>query len=254
MDSAARNFFALVGICAVLGAYAVWGFIAYVAIPLFGVNGGAFGRLAAACVPARAHPRRFTRNLRRPGGGTLRRQIAASRRLSRRHSGCGATADARAASGSEADRVSSGGWRWSTPRSRSPSSTASSCPESQSARASSKSSPHEELRAALEHERYHVRNLDPIPRPHGKGAERGILPPAVAEGAARPLRGGSRAGRRPARRARLWPSPAPRRSAEGAGRARLAPSRSVSASPREALTSWMRASPAWKPGECRHSP
>ena len=84
MDSPARNFLALVGICAVLGAYAVWGFVAYVLIPLVGAGGGAFGGLAAVCVA----PAVILAALLMVSAGlavkTLRGQMSASRHLSRR--------------------------------------------------------------------------------------------------------------------------------------------------------------------------
>ncbi len=163
MDSASRNFLALVGLCAVLGAYAAWGFVAYVAIPLFGSAGG----LAAACVL----PAIVLAALLAVSGGVavreLRRQLAASRHLSSRMR---ATAlplppELRAAAGStglvgRVVLVDSG----------EPFSFVYGVlvPRVAISRGFLEILTTEELRATLEHERYHVRNLDPFRAVTGK--------------------------------------------------------------------------------------
>ncbi len=161
MDSAARNFFALVGICAVLGAYAVWGFIAYVAVPLFGVNDGAFGRpFADGVLPALilAALLAISTGL---AAGVLRRQVAASRRLSRgiQASALPPTRELRAAA-MLTDLVG----RVALVDSGEPFSFVYGVlvPRVAISRGFLESLTAEELRAALEHEHYHVRHLDPF--------------------------------------------------------------------------------------------
>jgi len=160
MDSAARNFLALVGTCAVLGAYAVWGFLAYVAIPLIGIISGPFSRLP----PTGALPALILTLLLAVSVGlastTLHRQIAASRRLSRhiQASALPPTAELRAAAGrcglvGRVALVDSGEpfsfvYGFLAPRVAISGGFLDSLTP-------------EELRATLAHERYHVRSLDP---------------------------------------------------------------------------------------------
>lgn len=161
MDSAARNFFALVGICAVLGTYAVWGTIAYVLIPLFGVNGGAFGGVAAArFLPAviLAALLSISAGL---AAGTLRRQMSASRHLSRR-------IQALALSPTPELQVAAkltglvGRVVLVDSEERFTFVYGILVPRVAISQGFLEILTNEELRAALEHERYHVRNLDPF--------------------------------------------------------------------------------------------
>jgi Zn-dependent protease with chaperone function len=157
MDSATRNFLALVGICAILAAYAVWGFIAYVLIPLFGNSGG----LAAACVL----PVVILAALLTIAGGlaikTLCRQVFTSRHLSRRirAAALSPTPELRAA----AELTELGG-RVALVDSGEPFSFVYGVlvPRVAISRGFLEILTPEELRAALEHERYHVRSLDPL--------------------------------------------------------------------------------------------
>jgi hypothetical protein len=252
MDSAARNFFALVGICAVLGAYAVWGFIAYVAVPLFGADGGAFGRLSAAGVlPALILAALLAISIGR-AAGALRRQIAASRRLSRgvQAAALPPTLELRAAA-----RLTGLVGRVALVDSGGPFSFVYGVlvPRVAISQGFLNILTAEELRAALEHEHYHVRSLDPFRALTGKVLSEAffLLPSLKALRAryevARELAADRHAehvcGRRPLLGALLKGLEGPRWQESR----RLAP-------PWEALSSWMRASPAWKPGECRHSP
>ena len=167
MDSPTRNFSALVGICAVLGAYAIWGFIAYVAIPLFGINGVAFGRLAAACIaPAIILAALLGVSAWRTAE-TLWRQMSASRRLSHHIQELRLlpTPELRAA----AELAGLIG-RVTLVDSGEPFSFVYGVlvPRVAISRGFLELLTAEELRAALEHERYHVRNLDPFRALTGK--------------------------------------------------------------------------------------
>jgi Peptidase family M48 len=159
MDSAARNFFTLVGTCAILGAYTVWGLIAYIAIPLFSTNGGAFDSLAgvlSALILALV--------LLASGGltaATLRRQITASRHLSRRIEATGLPLTPKLGAAAElsglrgrvtlidAEDPFSFVYGFLAPRVAISSGFLDVLTK-------------QELRAALAHERYHVGNLDPF--------------------------------------------------------------------------------------------
>jgi Zn-dependent protease with chaperone function len=157
MDSPTRNFFAMLSIGGLLGSYAVWGFIAYVLIPFFGANDG----LAAACVL----PALVVAALLVVSAGlvvrTLRLQMSASRRLSRRiqSSALSPTAELQAA----AKLVGLQG-RVGVVDSGEPFSFVYGVfvPRVAISRGFLETLTAEELRAALEHERYHVRNLDPL--------------------------------------------------------------------------------------------
>jgi Zn-dependent protease with chaperone function len=167
MDSATRNFLALVSVCALLGAWALWGFFAYVLIPLLGISGGADRRLAAACVlPAIVLAALLAVSV---GSAvrTLRRQMSASRRLSRR------IRAAELSPGTElAAAVTLTGLdgRVALVDAEEPFSFVYGAlvPRVAISRGFLESLTAEELRAALEHERYHVRNLDPLRALTGK--------------------------------------------------------------------------------------
>jgi hypothetical protein len=161
MDSPARNFSALVGICAVLGAYAVWGFIAYVAIPLFGVNRGAFGRLTTTSVmPAIILIGLFAVSI-GSAGAALRRQISASRRLSVRIQTLALPPTLELRGAVELAGLTG---RVTLVDSGEPFSFVYGVlvPRVATSRGFLELLTAEELRATLEHERYHVRNLDPF--------------------------------------------------------------------------------------------
>lgn len=161
MDSATRNFLGLVGISATLAAYAVCGLVAYVLIPFLGLRPEALARLGPACLlPAvllvavvGVSAGRVSR--------TLVRQMLASRRLVhwvRAHTlpappellaaVQAAGLDGRASMVDSSEQFSFV-YGVVTPR------VAISLGFLESLTA-------EELHAALEHERYHVRHLDPL--------------------------------------------------------------------------------------------
>jgi Zn-dependent protease with chaperone function len=161
MDSPTRSFFALVGVSATLAAYAACGLIAYVLIPLLGLSQGALVRLGPACLfPALALIALVATSV-GSAARTLGRQLSASRRLAHRVQALALRPPpellaAARASGLE-DRlalVDSGEWvsfaygvlvpRVAVGRDFVERLTAG------------------ELRAVLEHERYHVRHLDPL--------------------------------------------------------------------------------------------
>jgi Zn-dependent protease with chaperone function len=160
MDSAARNFLTLLSICVVLGAYAVWGFIAYVAVPFIGVSDDAFGRLPlAGALPALILALLLAVSI-GLAAKTLRRQITASRRLSRHVQAAALppTPELRAATERsgllgrvalvDSDEPFSFTYGFLSPRVAISRDFLESLSE-------------DELQATLEHERYHVRNLDP---------------------------------------------------------------------------------------------
>lgn len=167
MDSPTRNFLALVGVCALLGAWALWGFFAYVLAPILGISGGADSRLAAACVL----PAIGLATLLGVSVGiavrTLRRQMSASRRLSHRIQAgeISPTPELRAA-------VAASGLagRAALVDAEEPFSFVYGVlvPRVAISRGFLESLSAEELRAALEHEGYHVRNLDPLRALTGK--------------------------------------------------------------------------------------
>ncbi len=161
MDSATRNFLGLVGIAATLAAYAVCGFIAYVLIPFLDLHSGALARLGPVCLL----PAVVLTTLVGTSAGlamrTLVRQMSASRGLVRRVRVLAlpappellAAAQATGLDGRVAMIDSTEHFSFVygilVPRVA----ISQGFLESLSA---------EELRAALEHERYHVRHLDPL--------------------------------------------------------------------------------------------
>lgn len=167
MGSPTRNFSALVGICGFLGTYAVWGFIAYVAIPLFGVIGGAFGRLATTPVmPAIILAALFVASGWR-GAETLWRQTWASRRLSVWIQTLALPPTPELRGSVELSGLIG---RVTLVDSGEPFSFVYGVlvPRVAISRGFLELLTAQELRAALEHERYHVRNLDPFRALTGK--------------------------------------------------------------------------------------
>jgi len=161
MDSATRNFVALVGISVTLAAYAACGFIVYVLIPFLGLHPGALVGLGLACllpavILAILVGSSVGRTLR-----TLGRQMSASRRLSRR-----VRALALPAPSELLVAVQATGLEGRVAMIGSPEQFSFVygvlVPRVAISRGFLESLTAEELRAALEHEHYHVRHLDPL--------------------------------------------------------------------------------------------
>lgn len=161
MDSPTRNFLGLVGTSAALAAYPVCGLIAYVLVPLVGLSPGALAHLGPVCLlPAIA----LTLLVGASAGLGLRmlgRQMSASRRLSRQVRALAlppppALSVAAKASGLDGrvtmvDSAEQFSFVYGI-----------LVPRVAIGRGFLESLTAEELRAALEHERYHVRHLDPL--------------------------------------------------------------------------------------------
>jgi Zn-dependent protease with chaperone function len=179
MDSPTRNFLGLVGTSAALAAYPVCGFIAYVLVPLLGLSAGALARISPVCLlPAIA----LTALVGTSAGlaaRTLGRQMSASRRLSRR---VRAHALPPPPELSVAVRASGLDGRVTVVDSPEQFSFVYGIlvPRVAIGRGFLESLTAEELRAALEHERYHVRHLDPLRALLGKAlTEAFFLLPAL---------------------------------------------------------------------------
>lgn len=161
MDSPTRNFLGLVGTSAALAAYPICGFLAYVLIPLIGLSPGALAHLGLVCLlPAIA----LTVLVATSAGlaaRTLGRQMSASRRLSRRVRALALTPLPEL---SAAARASGLDGRVTVVDSAEQFSFVYGIfvPRVAIGRGFLESLTAEELRAALEHERYHVRHLDPL--------------------------------------------------------------------------------------------
>jgi Zn-dependent protease with chaperone function len=167
MDSPTRNFLGLVGTSAALAAYPVCGFLAYVLIPLLGLSPDALAHLGPVCLlPAIA----LTVLVGASAGlaaRTLGRHISASRRLSRRvrvlalppppELSVAAKASGLDGRVTVVDSAEQSSFVYGilVPR------VAIGCGFLESLTA-------EELLATLEHERYHVRHLDPLRALFGK--------------------------------------------------------------------------------------
>jgi Zn-dependent protease with chaperone function len=161
MDSPTRNFLGLVGTAATLAAYPVCGFIAYVLVPLVGLSPGALAHLGPVCLlPAIA----LTLLVGTSAGlaaRTLGRQMSASRRLSRRVRSFALPPSPEL---SVAARASGLDGRVTVVDSAEQFSFVYGVlvPRVAIGRGFLESLSADELRAALEHERYHVRHLDPL--------------------------------------------------------------------------------------------
>jgi hypothetical protein len=161
MDSPTRNFLGLVGISATLAAYVVCGVIAYVLVPFLGLRPETLARIGPACllpaivlfvvigISAGAARR------------TLVRQMSASRRLSRRVRAQALSAPPELFAAAQAAGLDG---RASMVDSGEQFSFVYGIfvPRVAISRGFLESLTAEELRAALEHERYHVRHLDPL--------------------------------------------------------------------------------------------
>jgi hypothetical protein len=167
MDSATRNFLCLVGISVTLAAYTVCGFIAYVLVPFLGLHPGALARLGPACLL----PAVVLATLVGTSAGlalrTLGRQASASRRLVRRVRALALPPSLELLAAAKATGLDG---RVAMVDSTEPFSFAYGVlvPRVAISQAFLESLTAQELRAALEHERYHVRHLDPLRALMGK--------------------------------------------------------------------------------------
>lgn len=161
MDSPTRNFLGLVGTSAALAAYPVCGFIAYVLIPLLGLSPGALAHLGPVCLlPAIA----LTVLVGTSAGlaaRTLGRQMSASRRLSGRVRSHALPPPPELSAVAKASGLDGRVTVLDSPEQFS-FVYGILIPRVAIGRGFLESLTAEELRAALEHERYHVRHLDPI--------------------------------------------------------------------------------------------
>jgi Zn-dependent protease with chaperone function len=167
MDSATRNFLALVGISATLAAYAVCGLIAYVLIPFLGLHPGALAQLGLACLlPAVALATLVATSV-GLGLTTLGRQMSASRRLARRVRAHALSPPPELLAAAKATGLDG---RVAMVDSTQQLSFVYGVlvPRVAISKGFLESLAAEELRAALEHERYHVRHLDPLRAMLGK--------------------------------------------------------------------------------------
>lgn len=161
MDSPTRNFLGLVGTSAALAAYPVCGFIAYVLVPLLSLSPGALAHLGPVCLlPAIA----LTALVGTSAGLALRtlgRQMSASRRLSRRVRALALPSPPELAVAAKASGLDGRVVMLDSPEQFS-FVYGILVPRVAIGRGFLESLTAEELRAALEHERYHVRHLDPL--------------------------------------------------------------------------------------------
>lgn len=161
MDSPTRNFLGLMSISVTLAAYAVCGLIAYVLTPFLDLGPEALARLGLACLlPAAAFVTVVGISLGR-ASRTLIRQMSATRRLSH---WVQAHALPRPPELFAAARVTGLDGRVSVVDSSEKYSFVYGIvvPRVAVSRGFLESLTADELRAALEHERYHVRHLDPL--------------------------------------------------------------------------------------------
>jgi Zn-dependent protease with chaperone function len=165
MDSPTRNFLGLVGISATLAAYVVCGAIAYVLVPFLGLRPETLARIGPACLlPAIV----LIVVIGVSAGAALRtlvRQMSASRRLSRRVRAQALSAPPELFAAAQAAGQAAGldGRVWMVDSGEQFSFVYGFfVPRVAISRGFLESLTAEELRAALEHERYHVRHLDPL--------------------------------------------------------------------------------------------
>jgi len=161
MDSATRNFLGLVGTAATLAAYPVCGFIIYVLVPLLGLSPGALAHLGPVCLlPALA----LTALVGASAGLAVRmlaRQMSASRRLSRRVRALALPPPPELSAAAKATGLDGRVAVLDSPEQFS-FVYGLLVPRVAIGRGFLESLTAEELRAVLEHERYHVRHLDPL--------------------------------------------------------------------------------------------
>jgi BlaR1 peptidase M56 len=161
MDSATRNFLGLVGIAATLAAYAVCGFVVYVLVPILGLSPGALAHVGPICLfPALALTVLIGASA-GLAGRTLGRQISASRRLSRRVRALALPPSPELLVAAKASGLDGRVAMLDSPGQLS-FVYGILVPRVAIGRGFVENLTAEELRAALEHERYHVRHLDPL--------------------------------------------------------------------------------------------
>jgi beta-lactamase regulating signal transducer with metallopeptidase domain len=161
MDSATRNFLGLVGIAVTLAAYAICGLVAYVLVPLLGLYPEALARLSLACLLPAVVLVAIVGVSAGRASRTLVRQMSASRRLAHQvrtrtlapplellAAAQAAGLDARVSMVDSSEQFS---FVYGV-----------IAPRVAISQGFLESLTAEELRAALEHERYHVRHLDPL--------------------------------------------------------------------------------------------
>jgi Zn-dependent protease with chaperone function len=161
MDSATRNFLGLVGISATLAAYPVCGFIAYVLVPLLGFSPGALAHLGPVCLLPVVALTVLVGTSAGLAARTLGRQISASRRLSRRVRSLALPPPPVLSVAAKATGLDGRVTVLDSPEQFS-FVYGILVPRVAIGRGFLESLTAEELRAALEHERYHVRHLDPL--------------------------------------------------------------------------------------------
>jgi Zn-dependent protease with chaperone function len=161
MDSPTRNFLGLVGTSAALAAYPVCGFIAYVLIPLVGLSPGALAHLGPVCLLPAVALTALVGTSAGIAAKTLGRQMSASRRLSRRVRALALPSPPELSVAAKATGLDG---RVMVVDSAEQFSFVYGIlvPRVAIGRGFLESLTAEELRAALEHERYHVRHLDPL--------------------------------------------------------------------------------------------
>jgi Zn-dependent protease with chaperone function len=161
MDSATRNFLGLVGISATLAAYAVCGLVAYVLVPILGLRPEGLARLGLACLLPAVVLTVVVGISAWRASKTFVRQAFGSRRLSRRvraqalSTPPGLLAATRAATLDDRVAMVDSAAKFSFVY-------GVIAPRVAISRGFCESLAPDELRAALEHERYHVEHLDPL--------------------------------------------------------------------------------------------
>jgi len=167
MDSAGRNFLGLVGISATLGAYPVCGFAVYVLVPLLSLSPGAPAPIGPICLL----PAILLTALIAASAGlavkTLGFQTSASRRLSRQVRALALPTPPDLSSTAKAAGLDGRVTLLDSPE-QSSFVYGMLVPRVAIDRGFLESLTAEELRATLEHERYHVRHLDPLRAMLGK--------------------------------------------------------------------------------------
>jgi Zn-dependent protease with chaperone function len=161
MDSATRNFLGLVSISATLAAYPVCGFIAYVLVPLLGFSPGALAHLGPVCLLPAVVLTALVGTSAGLAAKTLGRQISASRHLSRRVRALALPPPPELSVAAKATGLDGRVAMLDSPEQFS-FVYGILAPRVAIGRGFLESLTAEELRAALEHERYHVRHLDPL--------------------------------------------------------------------------------------------
>jgi beta-lactamase regulating signal transducer with metallopeptidase domain len=161
MDSPTRNFLGLVGISATLAAYPVCGFIAYVLVPLLGFSPGALAHLSPVCLLPAVVLIALVGTSIGLALRTLGSQMSASRRLSRRVRDLALSPPPELSAAARAAGLDGRVVLLDSPQ-RFSFVYGILVPRVAIGRGFLESLTAEELRAALEHERYHVRHLDPL--------------------------------------------------------------------------------------------